>query len=81
MEKMQVPYNYLSDREKAVLFQFQVEDSNYNFKLYSAVMKAVGIRQSMDEMYEDYQMIYDKTVEMQMDKETDRKNEERGRGR
>lgn len=35
----------------------------------------------MDDMYEDYQGIYDKTVGMQMEKETDRKNEDRGRGR
>ncbi len=81
MVKLEVSYSSLTDKEKAVLFQFQVEDSNYNLKLYSAVMKAVGVQQSMDEMYEDYQRIYDKTVEMQMEKETDRKNEERGRGR
>lgn len=81
MAKMKVSYSSLTDREKAELFDFRVENSDYNLKLYFAVMKAVGIRQSMDEMYEDYQRIYDKTVEMQMEKEPDRKNEERGRGR
>ena len=81
MAKMEVSYSRLTDKEKAEVFDFRVENSNYNLKLYLAVMKAVGIRQSMDEMYEDYQGIYDKTVEMQMEKETDRKNEERGRGR
>ncbi len=78
---MEVVYNHLTDKEKAELFNFQVENSDYNLKLYFAVMNAVGITKSVDEMYEDYQGIYDKTVEMQMEKETDRENEERGRGR
>lgn len=80
MAELEVSYSNLTDKEKAELFDFRVEDNEYNLKLYMAVMKAVGIRQSMDEMYEDYQRIYDKTVEMQMEKEVDRKNEERGRG-
>lgn len=81
LSKMEVAYRHLTDKEKAELFDFQVENNDYNLKLYFAVMKAVGIKLSMDEMYEDYQGIYDKTVEMQMEKEACRKNEERGRGR
>ena len=81
MAEMEVPYSSLTDKEKAELFDFQMENNECNLKLYLAVMKAVGIKQSMDEMYEDYQRIYDKTLEMQMEKEADRNNEERGRGR
>lgn len=81
LSKMEVAYRHLTDKEKAELFDFQMENNDYNLKLYFAVMKAVGIKLSMDEMYEDYQGIYDKTVEMQMEKEACRKNEERGRGR
>ena len=81
MSQMEVSYSHLTDKEKAKLFDFQVENNDYNLKLYLAVMKAVGIRQSMDEMYEDYQRIYDKTVEKQMEKEVDKRDEERGRGR
>ena len=44
--------------------------------------KACGIDTSdMDEVFDDYQAIYDKTVEMQGDKEVGRKESGRGRVR
>lgn len=76
MAKLEISYSSLTDKEKAELFGFRMENSEYNLKLYFAVMKAVGIRQSMDEMYEDYQRIYDKTVEWETRKEI-RKSKER----
>lgn len=49
-------------------------------QLYNAVCKACGIDISdMDEVLENYQAIYDKTVEMQGDKEVG--SREGGRGR
>ena len=43
-------------------------------QLYNAVCKACGIDTSdMDEVFEDYQAIYDKTVEIHGDKEVGRK--------
>lgn len=49
-------------------------------KLYNAVCKACGIDTSnMDEVFEDYQAIYDKTVEMRGDKAVG--SREGGRGR
>lgn len=43
--------------------QFQLDDNSYNMQLYNAVCKACGIDTSdMDEAFEDYQAIYDKTV-------------------
>lgn len=69
-------------REKAELLQFQLDDNSYNMQLYNAVCKACGIDTSdMDEVFEDYQAIYDKTVEMQGDKEVGRKETGRGRVR
>lgn len=60
-------------REKAELLQFQLDDNSYNMQLYNAVCKACGIDTSdMDEVFEGYQAIYDKTVEMQGDKEVGR---------
>lgn len=69
IEKIEFPYQCLTNKEKAELFRFQLDDNGYNLKLYSAVLKAAGVHYSMDESYEDYQKIYDKTVEMQTEKE------------
>lgn len=48
--------------------------------LYNAICKAYGIDTSdMDEVFENYQPICDKTVEMQGDKERERIEEYIGR--
>ena len=65
-----------------IILQFQLDDNSYNMQLYNAVCKACGIDTSdMDEVFEDYQAIYDKTVEMQEDKDVGRKDGGRGRVR
>ena len=78
IEKIGFPYQCLTNKEKAELFRFQLDDNGYNLKLYSAVLKAAGVHYSMDESYEDYQKIYDKTVEMQMEKEVEVREDKRG---
>ena len=51
-------------------------------QLYNAVCKARGIDTSdMDRVLEEYQAIYDKTVEMLGDKEVERSEGGRGRVR
>ena len=80
VEKSGLPFICWTPREKAELLQFQLDDNSYNMQLYNAVCKACGIDASdMDEVFEDYQAIYDKTVEMQEDKEVG--SREGGRGR
>lgn len=82
VEKSGLPFICWTPREKAELLQFQMDDNSYNMQLYNAVCKACGIDTSdMDEVFEDYQAIYDKTVEMQGDKEVGRKESGRGRVR
>lgn len=82
VEKSGLPFICWTLREKAELLQFQLDDNSYNMQLYNAVCKACGIDTSdMDEVFEDYQAIYDKTVEMQGDKEVGRKDGGRGRAR
>ena len=82
VEKSGLPFICWTPREKAELLQFQLDDNSYNMQLYNAVCKACGIDTSdMDEVFEDYQAIYDKTVEMQGDKEVGRKDGGRGRVR
>lgn len=80
VEKSGLPFICWTPREKVELLQFQLDDNSYNMQLYNAVCKACGIDTfDMDEVFEDYQAIYDKTVEMQGDKEVG--SREGGRGR
>lgn len=82
VEKNGLPFICWTPKEKAELLQFQLDKNSYNMQLYNAVCKACGIDTSdMDEVFEDYQAIYDKTVEMQGDKEVGRKESGRGRVR
>ena len=82
VEKNGLPFICWTPKEKAELLQFQLDENSYNMQLYNAVCKACGIDTSdMDEVFEDYQAIYDKTVEMQGDKEVGRKESGRGRVR
>lgn len=82
VEKSGLPFICWTPKEKAELLQFQLDENSYNMQLYNAVCKACGIDTSdMDEVFEDYQAIYDKTVEMQGDKEVGRKEDGRGRVR
>lgn len=78
IEKIGYPYQCLTNKEKAELFNFQLDDNGYNLKLYFSVLKAAGVHYSMDESYEDYQKIYDKTVEMQMEKEVEVREDKSG---
>lgn len=78
IEKIGFQYQCLTNKEKAELFRFRLDDNGYNLKLYSAVLKAAGVHYSMDESYEDYQKIYDKTVEMQTEKEVEVREDKRG---
>lgn len=82
VEKSGLPFICWTPREKAELLQFRLDDNSYNMQLYNAVCKACGIDTSdMDEVFEEYQAIYDKTVEMQGDKEVGRKDGGRDRVR
>lgn len=63
-EKYEHSYWALTDKEKVELFKFVPDDNNYNLELHMAVLKACGLKLDFDEVYEDYQKIYDKTMEM-----------------
>ena len=78
---MEYSYLALTDKEKAELFRFVTDDNNYNLELHMAVLKDCGLKLDFDEVYEDYQKIYDKTMEMQGDKKNERGESGRGRAR
>lgn len=81
INSMEYSYLALTDKEKAGLFQFVPDDNNYNLELHMAVLKACGLKLDFDEGYEDYQKIYDKTMEMQGNKKNERGESGRGRAR
>ena len=81
INSMGLSYPCLTDKEKAELFRFLPDDNNYNLELHMAVLKACGLKLEFDEVYEDYQRIYDKTMEMQDEKMTERGERVRGRAR
>lgn len=60
-------YWYLTGAEKAKLFYFQMDDNSYNLALHTAVLKKLGIDMDFDERYDDYQKVYDYSMQIQRD--------------
>ena len=77
-----IAFDDLSVIEKARMLQFQPDNNSYNIQLYSAVCKACGVDTSdEDKIFEDYQAIYEKTLEMQQEQVIGRNDGGRGRAR
>ena len=75
-------YENVSDSVKADIFGFDIADVSGSIRLVSDVMKRLGIKLDGDELYEEFQRIYDKSVDRDADKEkTGDKIWNRGRGR
>ncbi len=60
------PYRYLKTSVKADTFQFDVSDASDNLKLFINVLDKLGVRLENDALYEEYQKIYDETVNRSM---------------
>ena len=75
-------YENVSDSVKADVFGFDIADVSGSIRLFSDVMKRLGIKLDGDEMYEEFQRIYDESVgrDAGEDKAED-KMWNRGRGR
>ena len=77
-----IAFDDLSVIEKARMLQFQLDNNSYNIQLYSAVCKACGVDTSdEDKIFEDYQDIYEKTLEMKQEQAIGRNDGDRGRAR
>ena len=75
-------YENVSDSVKADVFGFDVADVSGSIRLFSDVMKRMGIKLDGEELYEKFQRIYDKSVGRDTDKEkTGDKIWNNGRGR
>ncbi len=66
-----IGYQNLTNKEKAKLFQFTL-DNKYNLELHMAVLKECGVELDFDEVYEDYQGIYEKMMEVEKEKRIER---------
>ena len=60
-------YWYLTVSEKAKLFEFRMDDNHYNLALHTAVLKKLGVDIDFDERYEDYQKVYDYSMQIHRD--------------
>lgn len=77
-----IAFDNLSVIEKTRMLQFLPDNNSYNIQLYSAVCKACGVDTSdEDKLSEDYQAIYEKTLEMEQEQVMGRNDGGRERAR
>ena len=75
-------YENVGDSVQADVFGFDIADVGGSIRLFSDVMKRLGIKLDGDELYEEFQRIYDESVDRDADKEkAEDKMWNRGRGR
>ena len=75
-------YENVSNSGKADIFEFDIADVSGSIRLFSDVMKRLGIGLDGDGLYEEFQSIYDESVSRNVDKEkVEDKLWNRGRGR
>ena len=75
-------YENVSDSVKADIFGFDIADVSGSIRLFSDVMKKIGIKLDGDGLYEEFQRIYEESVGRDADKEkTGDKIWNNGRGR
>ncbi len=58
-------YENIPSDVKAEVFGFEIDDSSGNLKLYMQVVKALGLQMKQEEMFEDYQKVYEETIKRQ----------------
>jgi len=75
-------YENVSDSVKADIFGFDIADVSGSIRLFSDVMKRLGIKLDGDELYEEFQRIYDECVIRNADKvKAENRLWNKGRGR
>ena len=73
-------YENISDSVKADVFGFDIADVSGSIRLFSDVMKRLGIKLDGDELFEEFQKVYDESIGRDANKAED-KMWNRGRGR
>lgn len=62
-------YENISDTVKADVFGFDITNVSGSIRLFSDAMKRLGIKLDGDELYEEFQRIYDESVSRDAEKE------------
>ena len=76
------PYKYLKTSVKADAFKFDVSDAGGNLNLFMSVLDKLGVKLDGDQLYEEYQKIYDETVSRNnVYEKEEEKQWDKGRGR
>lgn len=73
-------YGNVSDSDKADIFGFDIADVGGSIRLFSEVMKRLKIKLDGDELFEEFQKVYDESIGRDANKAED-KMWNRGRGR
>ena len=75
-------FENVSDSVKADVFGFDIADVSGSIRLFSDVMKRLGIKLNGEELYEESQKLYDESISRDADKEREEdKMRNSGRGR
>ncbi|NLK76621.1 MAG: relaxase/mobilization nuclease domain-containing protein [Clostridiales bacterium] len=75
-------YENVSNSVKADIFGFDIADVSGSIRLFSDVMKKLGMKLDGDELYEEFQRIYDESIDRDAGKDkAEDKMWNRGRGR
>ena len=76
------PYKYLKTSVKADAFKFEVSDASGNMKIFMSVLDKLGVKLDGEQLYEEYQKIYDETVSRnEMHEKEQEKQWNKGRGK
>lgn len=75
-------YENVDDSAKVDVFGFDIADVSGSIRMFSEVMKRLGINQDGDKLFEEFQRIYDESVGRDAGKDkAEDKMWNRGRGR
>ena len=80
MQMLYESYENMTIGAKVALFDFRMEDANYNLSLHREVLSLFGVKMGMEEMLDDYQQIYEEKM-LQEKEERGGKDKQIDRGR
>lgn len=82
IEMLYESYEKMSLDGKVALFDFRMDDANYNLSLHRELLRLLGVKMDIEEMMDDYQKIYEEKMIREMEERNGKdKQIDRGRGK
>lgn len=82
IEMLYESYENMPLEGKVALFDFRMDDANYNLSLHREVLHLLGVKIDIEEMMDDYQKIYEEKMVLETEERNGKdKQIDRGRGR